>query len=78
MVTAATPSSSKSRKSDNVIVIPLFKKANSRIRAAIISKLYSVASKIVASGLKVTSVPVSFDSPTTLTSYKGFPIEYSC
>ena len=61
--------SSSSRLSVKVMRRPLFKNANSckRVRSTLKSKI--VVSKISASGLKITVVPVSVASPITV---RGF------
>ncbi len=61
------------RSSSIVILSPAFRNASSRSRPESVSKLYSVTSKIVVSGLKVTFVPRRWVSPTIVTLPAGFP-----
>jgi len=67
-------SSSSVRLSLIVIFKPFVKKADSRMRSAIVSKLKAIVClKISGSGLKVTSVPVSFVLPVSLSGVSTLP-----
>ena len=66
------------RSSRIVMRRPGFRKASSRIRFDRTSKLKSVASRTVGSGLKVTFVPRSEVLPITCTFPVGTPCSYRC
>src|SRR5215469_17273285 len=67
------------RSSVRVITSPLLRKASSRRRWASVSKLYSVAVKIVLSGRKCTLVPVfTLAAPAFFSLLVGSPFEYVC
>ena len=58
------------------MVTPPLRKASSRSRCASVSKLYSVVSKIWASGLNVIFVPRFFVVPVISRSPWGSPRSY--
>ena len=62
-----------SRSSSIVMTMPPFRNASSRRRCARVSKLYSVVSKIWASGLKVTLVPRRVVVPVASSAPCGAP-----
>ena len=66
------------RSSRMVMRRPGFRKAISRMRLESTSKLKSVASSTVESGLKVTLVPRSEVVPRTWTFPVGTPFSYRC
>ena len=61
-------------KSLNVILIPLFKKANSLILLIIVFALNFIDEKISFEGRKVISVPVSLDFPIVLRAAFAVPL----